>query len=114
MTTDLARAAPPGPETRRPRSANLVRAIAIAAIVAHVLAAWLVRPTGFLTGQDDAEYSILARSLRAGGYFPGVLTSPLVGVMGIMLARQLFRATDGSAGEVSIDADQARRASVSR
>ena len=55
-----------------------------------------------------------ALSLRAGGYFPGVLTSPLVGVMGIMLARQLFRATDGSAGEVSIDADQARRASVSR
>lgn len=32
-------------------------------------------------------------SLRAGGYFPGLLTSPLVGVAGILLFRRLFAST---------------------
>jgi hypothetical protein len=32
-------------------------------------------------------------SLRAGGYFPGLLTSPLVGVAGILLFRHLFAST---------------------
>jgi 4-amino-4-deoxy-L-arabinose transferase-like glycosyltransferase len=68
MTTDLERAAPPDPAARRTRRAHIARAVAIAAVVVHVLAAWLARPPGFLTGQDDAEYSILARSLRGGGY----------------------------------------------
>jgi hypothetical protein len=42
--------------------------IVAAAVIVHALAAWLARPTGFLTGQDDAEYAILARSLRSGAY----------------------------------------------
>lgn len=36
-----------------------------------------------------------ALSLRAGGYFPGLATSPLVGVLGILLLRRLGRITDG-------------------
>jgi hypothetical protein len=30
-----------------------------------------------------------ALSARAGGYFPGLVTSPLVGVLGILLLRKL-------------------------
>ena len=34
----------------------------------HAGMAWWSRPPGILTGQDDAEYVMLGRSLRAGGY----------------------------------------------
>ena len=66
MTTDVEQGG--GPATRARRVRSVARAIALAAVVVHVLAAWLARPPGLLTGQDDAEYMILARSLRAGGY----------------------------------------------
>jgi len=32
-------------------------------------------------------------SLRAGGYFPGLLTSPLVGVLGLLTIRELLKVT---------------------
>jgi hypothetical protein len=34
-------------------------------------------------------------SLLAGGYFPGLVTSPIVGVLGVLLLRQLLSITDG-------------------
>jgi 4-amino-4-deoxy-L-arabinose transferase-like glycosyltransferase len=66
MTTDLTQARREGV---RPGSiARAARWIALVAIVVHMFAAWFARPPGILTGQDDAEYVILARSLRGGGY----------------------------------------------
>jgi hypothetical protein len=47
---------------------RIVTVIVAVAVGVHVVAAWLARPMGFMTGQDDAEYVILARSLRSGGY----------------------------------------------
>ncbi len=32
-------------------------------------------------------------ALRTGGYFPGLVTSPLVGIVGLLLLRRLFRIT---------------------
>jgi uncharacterized protein with HXXEE motif len=37
-------------------------------------------------------------SLRTGGYFPGLVTSPLVGVAGVLLLRGLSRVTDANSG----------------
>jgi len=34
-------------------------------------------------------------ALRAGGYFPGLVTSPLVGLAGLLLLRRLFQLTGG-------------------
>jgi hypothetical protein len=34
-------------------------------------------------------------SLRTGGYFPGLVTSPVVGVSGVLLLRRLFGITGG-------------------
>ncbi|MGH7504479.1 MAG: glycosyltransferase family 39 protein [Longimicrobiales bacterium] len=57
------------PVAGRPRRLRrFAGGIVAAAVVVHVLAAWFARPTGITTGQDDAEYVILARSLAAGGY----------------------------------------------
>lgn len=39
-------------------------------------------------------------SARAGAYFPGLFTSPLVGIMGILLARQLLLATAPAAAHI--------------
>lgn len=39
-------------------------------------------------------------SLRAGGYFPGLLTSPLVGVAGVLLFRRLSAVTGGTGDAV--------------
>lgn len=36
-----------------------------------------------------------ALSLRVGGYFPGLFTSPALGILGILLLRQLGRITGG-------------------
>ncbi len=36
-----------------------------------------------------------ALALAAGGYFPGLWTSPLVGVLGVVLSTRLFAATQG-------------------
>ena len=38
-------------------------------------------------------------SAATGGYFPGLLTSPLVGVVGLLLVRRLLRVTHPSAHE---------------
>jgi hypothetical protein len=35
-------------------------------------------------------------SIRAGGYFPGLVTSPLVGIAGVLLFRQLLAITGGT------------------
>jgi hypothetical protein len=35
----------------------------------------------------------MALSLLVGGYFPGLISSPLVGVLGTLLARRLHRAS---------------------
>ena len=37
-------------------------------------------------------------AIRSGGYFPGLVTSPLVGVMGLLLTRRLWTATKGAIG----------------
>jgi hypothetical protein len=37
-------------------------------VVVHVAIAWAARAPGVLTGQDDAEYIALGRSIREGGY----------------------------------------------
>jgi len=37
-------------------------------------------------------------ALRTGGYFPGLVTSPLVGIAGVLLLRSLFRVTDAWSG----------------
>ena len=37
-------------------------------------------------------------SLRTGGYFPGLVTSPVVGIVGVFLLRRLSRVTDASSG----------------
>ena len=36
-----------------------------------------------------------ALAILSGGYFPGVVTSPLVGITGFLLARRLFQVTAG-------------------
>ena len=40
-------------------------------------------------------------AIRAGGYFPGLATAPLVGVVGVMLFRRLLRITDAGASPLS-------------
>ena len=42
--------------------------LALAAIVCHMGIAWSARSPGILTGQDDAEYVLLARALMEGSY----------------------------------------------
>jgi len=37
-------------------------------------------------------------SIRAGGYFPGLVTSPLVGVVGVLLLRRLLQVTNAPRG----------------
>jgi hypothetical protein len=49
---------------------------------------WFLAVASMMNG---VAHPLLA--LRAGGYFPGLLTSPLVSVMGVVLARQLLQAT---------------------
>jgi MFS family permease len=46
----------------------IVRATLAAALGVHATLAWVGRPPGILTGQDDAQYLMLAQSLRQGGY----------------------------------------------
>ena len=43
-----------------------------------------------------------AFSARTAGYFPGLVTSPLVGIAGVLLLRQLFAATAQTEGIESI------------
>jgi hypothetical protein len=53
--------------TRRARS-NRALVAALALIGLHGALAWIAREPGVLTGQDDAEYILLAESLLDGGY----------------------------------------------
>jgi hypothetical protein len=45
-----------------------VLALLLSAVAVHGVLAWLAREPGILTGQDDAIYVALARSIRQGGY----------------------------------------------
>lgn len=48
---------------------RLILGLALSLLALHALLAWLGRPPGILTGQDNATYLTLARSLREGlGY----------------------------------------------
>ncbi len=51
-------------------------------------AAWFLAIAGMLNG---VAHPLLA--LTSGGYFPGLITSPAIGLAGILLWRQLHRAT---------------------
>lgn len=42
--------------------------LVLAAALVHATAAWLGRNPGFLTGQDDVQYLLLAQSIREGSY----------------------------------------------
>jgi len=53
-----------------------------------VFPAWFLALAGVANG---IAHPLLA--LRVGGYFPGLLTAPLVGVAGLFLIRELRRAT---------------------
>ncbi len=67
-----------------------------------ILAAWALRqgskvgllPAWFFAlgmAGNGVVHPLLA--LRAGGYFPGLASSPIVGLLGLVLLRGLFRAT---------------------
>ncbi|HSR70549.1 MAG TPA: HXXEE domain-containing protein [Acidobacteriota bacterium] len=72
------------------------------------IALWVLAAAGILRGMSAAYFPVwfLALacclnlvfhpllSLYTGGYFPGLLTSPLVGLMGILITRRLFQLTD--------------------
>jgi hypothetical protein len=58
----------PEARTRSAGRAHRWLILAGVAVTLHVVAAWLAREPGILTGQDDAEYIALAQSLRQGGY----------------------------------------------
>lgn len=51
-------------------------------------AAWFLAIAGALNG---AAHPIMA--IEAGGYFPGLITSPLIGIAGVILWQRLHRAT---------------------
>lgn len=57
--------------------------------VAALVPLWFLALALLLNG---IAHPLLA--LRAGGYFPGLYTSPLVGVAGALLARRLWRLTE--------------------
>ena len=56
-------------------------------------AAWFLAIAGALNG---IAHPLMAAAV--GGYFPGLITSPLIGVAGILLWQRLHRATQGTAG----------------
>jgi hypothetical protein len=67
-------------------------AVAIAAAMvrrAIFLAAWLVWFLALAATANGVVHPVLA--IASGGYFPGLLTSPVLGVAGIVLIRALTR-----------------------
>jgi hypothetical protein len=64
-----------------------------AAIVrrATFVAAWLIWFLALAATANGLAHPVLA--MAAGGYFPGLLTSPVLGVAGLVLIRQLMRRT---------------------
>ncbi|MFN0181263.1 MAG: hypothetical protein ACKVZ0_20850 [Gemmatimonadales bacterium] len=52
--------------TARPDRTTMLAVLVV--IVLHATLAWLGRAPGIMTGQDDAQYLMLAQSLREGGY----------------------------------------------
>ncbi len=59
---------------------------------AAFFAAWFLAIAGVLNG---VAHPMMA--LASGGYFPGLITSPLIGIAGIILSQRLKRATVGPA-----------------
>lgn len=55
---------------------------------AAFFAAWFLAIAGILNG---AAHPMMA--LASGGYFPGLITSPLIGIAGVILWQRLQRAT---------------------
>ncbi|MGE0554787.1 MAG: glycosyltransferase family 39 protein [Gemmatimonadales bacterium] len=56
-------------DPQRSDRARLIGAVLLAVVLlVHVALAWLGRPPGITTGQDDAQYLMLGQSLRQGGY----------------------------------------------
>lgn len=55
---------------------------------AAFFAAWFLAIAGVLNG---VAHPMMA--LASGGYFPGLITSPLIGIAGVVLLRRLSRAT---------------------
>lgn len=55
-------------------------------------AAWFLAIAGVLNG---VAHPILA--IAAGGYFPGLLSSPVIGIAGLILGQRLYRATSPTA-----------------
>ena len=55
---------------------------------AAFFAAWFLAIAGVLNG---AAHPMMA--LASGGYFPGLITSPLIGIAGVVLLQRLQRAT---------------------
>ncbi|HET7459071.1 MAG TPA: HXXEE domain-containing protein [Gemmatimonadaceae bacterium] len=79
-------------------------------LVVWVLSIWgmMVRQRGALFPLWFLGLACIANGLahpllaiRAGGYFPGLATAPLVGILGVMLFRRLLRITDAGASPLS-------------
>jgi hypothetical protein len=68
-------------------------------IVIAVLPLWFL---GFAELLNLFLHPYLA--LKTGGYYPGVVTAPIVGVLGIMTIRELARVTARNRGEAKSDA----------
>jgi hypothetical protein len=66
--------------------------LAVSAMVTRrttFLAAWLVWFLALAATANGIAHPVLA--MLAGGYFPGLLTSPVLGVAGVILIRKLMR-----------------------
>jgi hypothetical protein len=47
---------------------NILALLVIALLASHIVLAWVSRPPGILTAQDDIEYIVLGQALREGSY----------------------------------------------
>jgi hypothetical protein len=56
------------PSPREVLQRNVVALLVIALLASHIVLAWVSRPPGILTAQDDTEYIVLGQSLREGSY----------------------------------------------
>jgi len=61
---------------------------------ATYFAAWFLAIAGMLSGIGQPLMAI-----QSGGYFPGLVTAPLIGVAGVWLWRRLYAATASSASK---------------
>ena len=76
----------------------------VGALKGHLIALWPLWFLALAKVLNLIAHPILA--LRAGGYFPGLLTAPVVGLLGILAVRELLRVTTaGAAARPGIAAD---------